>query len=102
MSNPYGWQSCGGSHGANLAARQSASEGRGSSGSGGSGGGGGDGNSLGSQFFTILILSGLAGWIGDAVHKGRGPVVGIIAFVLLFLMWRSKNRAESQSYHSDD
>jgi len=57
MSNPYGWTSAGGSHGANLAARQRAGEPyrSGSSGSHGSGGGGGGDGCLGS------LLSGLLG-----------------------------------------
>lgn len=94
MSNPYGWKSCGGSYGANLAARQQQQRRSGSDNPPGRGGSGG-GTSYGSQFFTILILSIVVGAIGT-------PIAGVIAFIILFLLWRRKNRAESRTRTIND
>ena len=98
MSNPYGWKSCGGSYGANLAARQQA--GAGNTGSGGNGpkNSGGGGSSPGSEFFGLIFFAGLLGWIANSFWEGKGIVVGIAVFIFMFIMWVRKNKAEARYY----
>ena len=98
MSNPYGWKSCGGSYGANLAARQQAGAGNSSGGSSDGKGSGGGGSSPGGEFCGLIFFAGLIGWIANSFWAGKGIVVGIVCFVLMFLMWVRKNKAETRYY----
>jgi hypothetical protein len=76
MSNPYGWRSCGGSYGANLAARQQQSQR--SSGGGGHGGGGG-----GRQGSIIpLAIFGL-GWFLSAKMDSAIPFLICLPIIVI-------------------